>query len=60
MLSNSELINPFYELIMFIGTALAIVICWSRTHSIWIAALAGIFGWLYVFYYAIFIGKNEQ
>lgn len=36
-----------------IGSALAVAICWSRTHSVITAALAGVFGWLYVIYYCI-------
>jgi len=36
-----------------IGSALAIAICWSRTHSVLTSILAGIFGWLYVIYYCI-------
>jgi positive regulator of sigma E activity len=59
MLNNCENMNPFGQLLIFIGSVLAVVICWGRTNSIWVAALAGLFGWLYVFYYAIFIRKNE-
>lgn len=36
-----------------IGSALAIVICWSRTNSVLASALAGLFGWFYVIYYLI-------
>jgi branched-subunit amino acid transport protein AzlD len=36
-----------------IGSALAVVICWSRTNSVLASALAGVFGWLYVIYYLI-------
>ncbi|WP_205945909.1 hypothetical protein [Pedobacter hiemivivus] len=36
-----------------IGSALAVSICWSRTHSVLTSALAGLFGWLYVIYYLI-------
>lgn len=35
------------------GNALAIAISWSVNHGIWWAILHGIFGWLYVIYYAI-------
>jgi hypothetical protein len=35
------------------GTALAIAISWSVNKSILWAMLHGIFGWLYVIYYAI-------
>ncbi len=59
MWSNCENLSPFGQLLIFIGTVLAVVICWDRTNSVWLAALAGLFGWLYVFYYAIFILKNE-
>jgi hypothetical protein len=37
------------------GTALAITISWSVNHSILWAILHGIFGWLYVIYYALFV-----
>ena len=57
---NNENVNPFCLLIIFIGAVLAIVICWGRTNSILVAALAGLFGWLYVFYYAVFIRPNED
>jgi len=60
MLNNGEDIEPFGQLIVLIGSMLAIVICWNRTNSILVAALAGIFGWFYVFYYAIFIRPNEE
>ena len=35
------------------GSALAITISWSANHSILWAILHGLFGWLYVIYYAI-------
>jgi len=35
------------------GSALAITISWSVNHGILWAILHGIFGWLYVVYYAI-------
>ena len=35
------------------GTAMAITISWSMNHSILWAILHGIFGWLYVIYFAI-------
>ena len=41
-----------------IGSALAIAICWSRTHSVITSILAGIFGWLYVIYYCL-IRENK-
>lgn len=41
-----------------IGSALAVAICWTSTNSVLTAALAGIFGWLYVIYYLI-IRNNE-
>lgn len=42
-----------------IGSALAVAICWSRTHSVLVSALAGLFGWLYVIYYLIVREKEE-
>jgi hypothetical protein len=35
------------------GAALAIVLSWSRNASILWAMLHGIFGWLYVIYFAV-------
>lgn len=37
------------------GTALAICISWSENYSLLWAIIHGIFSWLYVIYYAIFI-----
>jgi len=37
------------------GTALAIAISWSLNKSIWWAILHGIFSWLYVIYYGVFL-----
>ena len=42
-----------------IGSALAIVICWSRTESVLSSIIAGFFGWLYVIYYLIVRDKNK-
>lgn len=36
-----------------IGSALAVAICWSRTHSVLTSSIAGLFGWLYVIYFVI-------
>ncbi|HEX4086355.1 MAG TPA: hypothetical protein VHY22_15680 [Chthoniobacteraceae bacterium] len=36
-----------------LGTVLAVVCSWHRNQSILWAILAGIFGWLYVIYFAI-------
>ena len=38
-----------------LGSALAITISWSLNHSIWWAILHGIFSWLYVIYYGIWL-----
>ncbi len=35
------------------GTALAIAISWSQSHSILWAIIHGFFSWLYVIYYAL-------
>lgn len=35
------------------GSALAIVLSWSRNHAILWAILHGVFGWLYVVYFAL-------
>lgn len=36
-----------------LGTIVAVVISWSRNKSVLWAILHGIFGWLYVIYYAL-------
>jgi hypothetical protein len=36
------------------GTALAIAISYATNHSILWAIIHGFFGWLYVFYFALF------
>ena len=41
---------------MSFGSALAIVISWSQWQSILWAMFHGIFGWIYVIYYAITSG----
>jgi hypothetical protein len=35
------------------GSVLAIVCSWERNKSIIMAAIAGLFSWLYVFYFAL-------
>ena len=42
------------------GTVLAIVISWSRNSSLLWAIVHGIFGWLYVIYYALFLPKQSK
>ena len=37
------------------GSALAIAISYSNNHSILWAIIHGIFGWIYVIYFALFI-----
>ena len=49
----------FGSLLLLIGAMLAVLVCWSRTNSIIVSALAGVFGWIYLLYYAIFIRPNE-
>jgi hypothetical protein len=36
-----------------LGSALAIVCSWERNKSIILAAIAGLFSWLYVLYFAL-------
>ncbi|HUS36442.1 MAG TPA: hypothetical protein VM680_13910 [Verrucomicrobiae bacterium] len=43
-----------------LGSAIAVVCSWERNRSILWAILAGIFSWLYVIYFAITRGPNEQ
>lgn len=37
------------------GTLLAVTISWSLNNSLLWAILHGVFGWLYVIYYALFL-----
>ena len=38
-----------------LGTLIAVIISWSLNKSVLWAILHGIFGWLYIFYYLIFL-----
>ena len=42
------------------GTVLAVVISWSRNKSLLLAIIHGIFGWLYVIYYALFLPSQSN
>jgi hypothetical protein len=42
------------------GTVLAVVISWSRNKSLLLAILHGIFGWLYVIFYALFLPSESN
>ena len=42
------------------GTVLAIVISWSRNSSLLWAIVHGVFGWLYVIYYALFLPAQSK
>jgi hypothetical protein len=59
--ANSE--NSSIEIIksgVSFGTVLAIVISWSRNKSLLLAILHGIFGWLYVIFYALFLPSESK
>jgi len=43
-----------------IGSAIAIVCSWHRNRSILFAALAGLFSWLYVLYFAVTRRPDER
>ena len=49
----------FGSLLVIIGAMLAVLVCWSRTNSILISALAGVFGWFYLIYYVVIIRPRE-
>lgn len=49
----------FGSLVVVIGTMLAVLVCWTRTNSILVSALAGIFGWFYLIYYVVVIRPRE-
>lgn len=42
------------------GTVLAVVISWSRNKSLLLAIIHGVFGWLYVIYYALFLPSQSN
>ena len=43
-----------------LGSAIAVVCSWERNRSILWAVLAGIFSWLYVFYFALTRRQSER
>jgi hypothetical protein len=43
-----------------IGSAIAVVCSWHRNRSILFAALAGLFSWLYVLYFALTRRPDER
>ena len=43
-----------------IGAAIAVVASWQRNRSIIWAAIAGFFGWFYVFYFALTRRADEK
>jgi hypothetical protein len=43
-----------------LGSAIAVVCSWQRNRSILWAILAGIFSWLYVFYFALTRKPDES
>ena len=43
-----------------LGSAIAVVCSWQRNRSILWAILAGIFSWLYVFYFALTRRPDES
>ncbi len=49
----------FGSLLVIIGAMLAVLVCWSRTNSILVSTLAGVFGWFYLIYYAVIIRPRE-
>lgn len=53
---NSEHLKIF----AIFGTILAITISWSFNRSLFWAIIHGLFGWLYVIYYAIGNPNNDD
>ena len=51
--NNTQVTNTVVGNGIGIGSALAVSICWNRTHSVLTSALAGLFGWFYVIYYLL-------
>ncbi|QDT74380.1 hypothetical protein [Lacipirellula limnantheis] len=43
-----------------LGSAIAVVCSWQRNRSIIFAAVAGIFGWFYVLYFALTRQPDEE
>ena len=58
--NDCESLHPFLQLLLLIGTVLAVVVCWHRTRSILVATLAGLFGWLYILYHVIYTAVIKE
>lgn len=57
---GEEILVEFFQFASIIGTVLAAVICWNRTYSVAMTALAAFFSWFYVLYYVFFIRPAEE
>ncbi len=51
--SDGTTTREFFSRGVGLGTAIAVVASWSRNSSVLWAILHGVFGWLYVIYFAI-------
>ncbi len=60
LFANGETADALISGGIGMGSALAMIICWWRTNSIITTILAGIFGWLYVIYFAIIRDREEE
>jgi hypothetical protein len=53
LLAEVEVIHTVTQSGIGLGSAIGVVCSWQRNRSILFAVVAGIFGWLYVLYFAI-------
>lgn len=57
---GGQIVIGFFEVFSTIGIVLAAVICWNRTYSVAVTALAAFFSWFYVLYYVFLIRPAEE
>ena len=60
LLAEVEVIREVTQSGIGLGSAIAVVCSWQRNQSIIYALVAGIFGWLYVIYFALTRRPDEE
>ena len=60
LIAEIEVVHTVTQSGIGIGSAIAVVCSWQRNRSIIFAAVAGIFGWFYVIYFALTRQPDEQ
>ena len=56
-MDNMDIVNYTSGVGIPLGAVLAIVISFNRNHSLLWAIVHGLFGWLYVLYYALILNR---